>query len=130
MHGSLPKRQNHSQKNAVFGYETSLLHRMVHLHFHMVEISFPKIQFQHPNIHLCAKFYDLKLTTDKKLCPQILDLSAAMLRKNFQKKKCGFPQIKCFINDHQSLLAIKFAAKKSKTLCAHSVVADRDLLYI
>ena len=96
--------------NAVFGYETSLLHRMVNLHFQMVKISFPKIQFQHPNIHICANFYDLKLTTDKMPCPQILDLSAGMLRKNFQKENCGFLQIKCFINDHQSLLAINFAA--------------------
>ena len=66
----------------LYVYEIILFCRMVKFHFPMVKIPFPYIScpktqsqfilFQYTNVHLSAKFGDLKPTIDEKLCPLVI----------------------------------------------------------
>ena len=78
-------------------------------HFPMDKFHFfsknPKCQFilfQHTNVHLCAKFGDLKPTVDEKQRPWTCFW--ARHRNKIQQGNCNFLSTKCFINVYRWMI--------------------------
>ena len=75
----------------------------------------PKCRFfcficKYTNVHLCAKFGDLKLTINEKQGAQIWTCFWARCRNNIPQGSCNFLSKKCLINVNQSSQSADCAA--------------------
>ena len=108
-------------------YATILFCMMMNCHFPMDKFHFfsknPKCQFilfQHTNVHLCAKFGDLKPTVDEKQRPWTCFWARHTGRNKIQQGNCNFLSTKCFINVNQS---------SGSTECAVECLKPRVMLW-
>ena len=100
----------------------------VDIHFPMVEIPFSIFLRPNPralinsvsvyhcntNVHLSAKFCDLKPTIDEMRRPQIWTFIWARCRKRIPRGNCYFISTECFINVNQSWCSTDRLAENSK----------------